>query len=107
MTTKGKPQYFCKGCGAPTKWIEMLATGKRMLVDEKPEHRVMILADLPEGTTSNFNPGLGVMAKVYMQHWGTCPKALGFKKKGKPTKGESDAPGQHGKAHKSGQQSLI
>ncbi len=95
--------YLCKGCGAPCKWVEMLHTGKKMLIDLEPEQRIMILEDLPVLTVSNWNPDRAVMVKVYKQHWASCPEAKQFKKQ----KGESHAPAprQHGETGKDREQS--
>jgi hypothetical protein len=54
----------CKGCGAQMKWIHLLS-GKDMPVDQKPQ---------------TFITDEGKVAKGYVPHWGTCPKANQFKK---------------------------
>ena len=70
----------CKGCGAEIIWIKTI-TGKNMPVDAKPEKRVLVYKDLPEGTISNFIPDYGTVVTVYTPHWASCPKAQDFKSK--------------------------
>lgn len=59
----------CK-CGADIAFIEMVSS-KKMPVDAKAEQMVMVAEH-----------ELGRMVKVYRPHWGTCPLAKQFKKKG-------------------------
>jgi len=59
----------CK-CGADIAFIEM-ASGKKMPIDAQWENMVWI-----------NQGGAGQMVKVYRPHWGTCPLAKQFKKKG-------------------------
>lgn len=67
----------CK-CGAEIAFIEMVS-GKKMPVDAKPEQMIVI----PELTDPVFYGNVkGEMVKAYRPHWGTCPLAKDFKKKG-------------------------
>lgn len=59
----------CK-CGADIIFCKMVS-GKMMPLDAKPEQ--MVWPDQED---------IGHMMKVYRPHWGTCPLAGEFKKKG-------------------------
>jgi len=61
----------CKGCGAEIKWIETQA-GARMCLDAKSEKRYVYLPHNDKW----------FLFDSFMPHWGTCPKAKQFKKKG-------------------------
>jgi hypothetical protein len=60
----------CKGCGAPIMWI-VTRDGKKMPLDAKP--RIFYHID---------SEGIPRQMKGHEPHWGTCPKAKQFKKKG-------------------------
>ena len=68
----------CK-CGADIAFVTMVS-GKKMPVDAKAEQMVFV----PEfsKTDTLFTDRQGEMVKVYRPHWGTCPLAKQFKKKG-------------------------
>lgn len=61
----------CKGCGAIIIWIKT-EKGKNMPIDAKPIKGYIIMPGF-----SNY-----VLYDVHLSHWGTCPKAKDFKKKG-------------------------
>lgn len=71
----------CK-CGADIAFVEM-TSGKKMPIDSKPEQMVWIPETPAEDfTIANAEKPIGKMVKVYRPHWGTCPLAKKFKKKG-------------------------
>lgn len=69
-------ETFCR-CGARVRWVVTAATGKRMMVDAKPEKRVIL------GTKTKK----AHVVDTYMPHWATCPLADEFRKKGKGRNG--------------------
>ena len=71
----------CKGCGQEIRWIEMIS-GRKMPIDPKPQHMIMMVEDLPENCLPICEPDQGITVKAYVTHWSTCPKAKDFKKGG-------------------------
>jgi len=66
MSRQSRP---CKKCKAPILLLQTVK-GRWMPVDAKPQKRVII------------EYGKAVVIDTYTPHWGTCPHAATFRRKG-------------------------
>jgi hypothetical protein len=63
------------GCGAPVIFVPSATTGRKMILDAKPEKRVVLVARGPMTTLEPYEPGAELVAKVidtHLDHHSTC-----------------------------------
>lgn len=87
----------CKACGAPIIWIGM-QSGKSMPCDAQQ----VVYWQMKTGETTIITPnGETIKATIktqrmlptgvgFVPHWGTCPQAANFKKRGRENGGKQD-----------------
>jgi hypothetical protein len=76
----------CRSCGAEVVFVPSAKSGKPMILDAKPETRIVLRArgtgedgpiaySLAEATFLVENGGIAAVARVFTDHHVTCPKA--------------------------------
>jgi hypothetical protein len=74
----------CRSCQAEVRFVPSAKTGKPMILDAKPEKRVVVVPpDVGQtafgGQVGPFGPDVAVVVDTYVDHHVTCPAAAEWK----------------------------